>query len=451
MFFPRGGSAHVTRALAAALPEHGWDVTVVAGSRGGGGHGDATRFFAGLDVRPVDFDAGDAPLHPSFEDRPGAHDRVFASLDDAAFEEHVAAWAQAFERAGAAECDVLHLHHLTPLHEAAMRVAPDVPVVTHLHGTELLMLEEIADGAPWPHAAEWALRMRGWARRSDRLLVLSPSQIPRAVELLGIDPQRCVVCPNGFDPEVFDRLEVDRGAVWREALVDHPRGWLPGADEGSVAYTADEIAPLTGTGGGPVAISVSRFTAVKRIGLLVRAWAAAQRSGALPDDASLVLLGGYPGEWEGEHPADAIAASGARNVFLGGWHDHDALPAFLSAADVFALASVREQFGSVLVEAMACCLPAIAVDRFGPADIVDDGATGWLVEPDDEAAMARALAEALGDPVERRRRGRRAARAAHERFSWPALAGDLAAVLDAVADEDTDSDAPRFSARTPTA
>jgi glycosyltransferase involved in cell wall biosynthesis len=258
-----------------------------------------------------------------------------------------------------------------------------------------------------------------------------------------------VLAPNGFAPEVFDRLPVDRSAVWREALVEHPRGWRPGQDEGSMSYTSEEIAPLAA--GGPVAISVSRFTAVKRIGLLVRAWAAAQRSGALPDDASLVLLGGYPGEWEGEHPADAIAASGARNVFLGGWHEHDALPTFLSAADVFALASVREQFGSVLVEAMACSLPPIAVNRYGPADIVTDGGTGWLVEPDDERALAGALAQALDDPVERRRRGRRAARDAHERFSWPALAADLAAVFDAVAEEADADDEPRLSARTPTA
>jgi glycosyltransferase involved in cell wall biosynthesis len=213
--------------------------------------------------------------------------------------------------------------------------------------------------------------------------------------------------------------------------VESPRGWAPGEEEGSISYTEAEIAPLAR---GPVAIGVSRFTAVKRIGLLVRAWARAQREGRLPADASLVLLGGYPGEWEGEHPADAITASGARNVFLAGWHGHDELPAFLSAADVNVLASVREQFGSVLVEGMACGLPPIAVDRFGPADIVTDGATGWLVAPDDEAALTDALVEALGDPVERRRRGRRAWRDARERFSWPALAQDLAGVFDEVAD-----------------
>src|SRR5215218_2229384 len=76
MFFPRGGSAHVARALATELPARGWDVTLVTGSLSGG-HGDATAFYKDLDVRPVDFGAGDAPLHPSYEDRPGASDGVF--------------------------------------------------------------------------------------------------------------------------------------------------------------------------------------------------------------------------------------------------------------------------------------------------------------------------------------------------------------------------------------
>ena len=276
MFFPRGGSAHVARALATELPRHGWDVTLVTGSRatGSGGHGDARAFFSGLDVRPVDFDAGDAPMHPSYEDRPGAVDQVFASVDDAGFEAHVRAWARALDEAGAAEADVLHLHHLTPLHEAAARIAPDVPVVTHLHGTELLMLEAIADGAPWAHAEEWARRMRRWARRSAKLLLLSPEQGARVEPLLGVGPERCVVTPNGFDPERFDRLEVDRTALWHEHLVAHPRGWKPGEDEGSIGYTDDEIAPLTDARA-PVAISVSRFTAVKRLPLLIRAWARA--------------------------------------------------------------------------------------------------------------------------------------------------------------------------------
>ena len=100
MFFPRGGSAHVALNLARALPAAGWDVTVVSGSLSLPGRpGDARAFYRGLDVHPVDFtpalDApdplrADPPLHPSYEDRPGAPDRVFAAVDDAAYEHQVA-------------------------------------------------------------------------------------------------------------------------------------------------------------------------------------------------------------------------------------------------------------------------------------------------------------------------------------------------------------------------
>jgi glycosyltransferase involved in cell wall biosynthesis len=176
-----------------------------------------------------------------------------------------------------------------------------------------------------------------------------------------------------------------------------------------------------------VLLSVGRFTEVKRLPLLVRAFARAQDDASVR--AALVLLGGHPGEWEGEHPYEAVRASGARDVFLAGWHEHDTLPDFLNAADATVLASVREQFGLVLVEGMACARPAIAVDAFGPAEIVDDGRTGWLVAPDDEAALAAALVECIDDAAERERRGALARETALERWSWPALAERLGDVL----------------------
>jgi glycosyltransferase involved in cell wall biosynthesis len=148
-----------------------------------------------------------------------------------------------------------------------------------------------------------------------------------------------------------------------------------------------------------------------------------------------VILGGFPGEWEGEHPADAIERLGARDVFLAGWHSHDELPAFLNACDAIVLPSVREQFGQVLVEAMACGVAPVAVDAHGPADIVADGETGWLVEPDDLEGLARALVEVVDDPQERARRARRAHIDALERFAWPALAQDVARLYEAAVHE----------------
>jgi glycosyltransferase involved in cell wall biosynthesis len=94
---------------------------------------------------------------------------------------------------------------------------------------------------------------------------------------------------------------------------------------------------------------------------------------------------------------------------------------------------VHEQFGAVLVEAMACGLPVTAVNAHGPAEIVDAGETGWLVPPDDEEAMADALVEAVNEDAERRRRGERAYELARGRYSWPALAGGLAEVYREVA------------------
>jgi len=425
MFFPRGGSAHVARALARALPAEGWEVTVLSGSQAGAG--DAMRFYAGLDVRTVDFDAPGVPMHPSYEDRPDAPDPVFAALDDAAYEQQVATWAGALCRAGAPDADVLHLHHLTPIHEAAARVAPDVPVLGHLHGTELLMLEEGSGGgagAAWPHFDAWAQRMRGWAERCERLVVLSETQVARAEALLGIDGDRCVVVPNGFDPERFRRLPVDRARHWHRHLVEEPRGWGP---DGPLRYATAPGADTT------VLLSVGRFTAVKRTPLLVEAFARARPR--LRHPAALVVVGGHPGEWEGEHPAQTVERLGAQDVYLAGWHDHDELPESLSAADALALASVREQFGQVLVEAMACELPPVAVDRFGPSGIVRDGETGWLVEPDDADELAAAIVELVNDPAERRRRGEAARRDAYDRFGWPALAARVASVLDEVRDE----------------
>ncbi|HEX8067984.1 MAG TPA: glycosyltransferase family 4 protein [Thermoleophilaceae bacterium] len=442
MFFPRGGSSQVARYVARGLPAAGWDVRLAAGSLGAPGEpSHAGTFFAGLDVHPVDYSeaarapdplAADPPFQPSYEDRPGAPDRVFASVDDDAYERLVATWERELAAAGAGDADLLHLSHLTPMNEAAARAFPDVPVVGHLHGTELLMLRAIEEGPPagWAHAEAWAERMRGWARRCERLLVLSPDAVRRVPDLLGVEPDRVVWAPNGFEPDAFDRRPAtgeDRVALWRRWLVEEPRGWDESGEPGSVAYGE---ADLDAFRGGPVLLYVGRYTEVKRIPLTIRAHARArERFGRR---APLVLLGGYPGEWEGEHPVETVRATGDEDVFLAGWRGHEDLPDGLNASDALVLASVHEQFGQVLVEAMACGLPVVAVDAHGPSTIVDDGETGWLVPPDDEDALCEALVEVVTRDGERRRRGEAAYRASRDRYSWPALVERLARVYDEV-------------------
>jgi glycosyltransferase involved in cell wall biosynthesis len=427
-FFPRGGSAHAARGLARELPRHGWSVRLLSGSqRDLGADADAESFYSDLDVSAVEVGAGPDPLlQPSYEDRAGSGEPAYASLDDLQFERLVRRWGRALEAVRAAASDVLHLHHLTPINEAAARVAPRVPIVGQLHGTELLMLERIEAGPPasWTHAERWRERMIDWARRCY-LMIVAPGGLDRAAGLLGVARERLVALPNGFDPELFHPRHIERRAHWRRHLVAEPRGWAPGAAAGSAAYSEPDLAPFAD---GVVLAYVGRFTEVKRLPLLVRAYAEARPRFRRP--APLVLVGGYPGEWEGEHPAAAIAASGVRDVFLAGWHDHAALPSFLAAADAIVLPSVREQFGQALVEAMACGLPAVAASSFGARTIVEPG-TGWLVPPDDVESLARALVEVVNDDAERQRRGHRARESVVRRYPWSLVAARAAAAFDA--------------------
>ncbi len=441
LFYPRGGSAYVARALAHGLhASERIDLTLLAGSRRDRGDlSDARAFYGGLDLHAVDFtgalssadpvaarssEPGTAPLQPSFEDRDNADDRVFAGLDGATYEAQVHAWTRELRAVDAAGADVLHLHHLTPLHEAAARAAPDVPVVTHLHGTELLMLEAIAAGElDGPYAAAWRERMCRWAAASRRLIV-APGNRRRAMRLLGLERSRFADLPNGFDPLAFRPLDVDRQAVWRRVLVENPRGWLPGLPPGSIAY-AEQV--LDAMARGPVLLFVGRFTSVKRLPLLLEAFAAAQAR--IAGHATLVLVGGHPGEWEGEHPAQTVARLGLDDVLLAGWHDQSELPELLAAADLLILPSVRESFGQVIVEAMGCGVAPVAAASLGPARIIDDGHTGWLFDIDDAQALTAALVQAIDDEPERRRRAAAAEQAALERFTWPAVSGRLERVL----------------------
>jgi len=443
LFYPRGGSAHAARALARGLSTEGWEVTLVAGSRDDlDGHGDAQSFYG--DVHAVDFSAalasehplrfeappGSAPMHPSFEDRPGATDVVFAALDDDEYELQLRTWTRELERAGAAQADVMHLHHLTPLNEAGTRAAPGVPYVSQLHGTELLMLEEIESGPPpgWTHAEAWAQRIHGWAERSERVIV-SPAGVDRAIALLGLDRERLVVLRSGVDLKLFEPRQLDRHAFWHEILVEHPHGWLPDEPPGSARYSESDVKRLAAS---TTFLYVGRFTAVKRLDLLIEAFALAQTRTERP--AALVLVGGHPGEWEREHPAQIAQRLEVDNVFLAGWYEHERLPDFFAAADAVVLSSAREQFGQVLVEGMACALPAIATRSLGPSSIVEDGQTGWRVEHA-PGALAGALAAAIDDPRERERRGVAARLAACDRYSWSAIARELSDLLAEIVDQ----------------
>src|SRR5207342_2663937 len=174
----------------------------------------------------------------------------------------------------------------------------------------------------------------------------------------------------------------------------------------------------------PVLMYVGRFLGFKRVPMLVRAYARARERMSVP--APLVIWGGFPGEWEGEHPHTVVTQERIEDVFFDGWRDHDQLPLGLSCADCFVAPSTDEPFGLVYLEAMACGLPVIGTLSGGPPSFIDVAPgepDGWLVPPDDEEALAEAILRAVDDPAERIPRGENAARHVRDTYSWNGLAG----------------------------
>jgi glycosyltransferase involved in cell wall biosynthesis len=81
----------------------------------------------------------------------------------------------------------------------------------------------------------------------------------------------------------------------------------------------------------------------------------------------------------------------------------DALLETYRRADAFVHVAVTEAMGQVLVEAQAMGLPVVATDVGGVAHVLDGGAAGVLVAPDDPVALADAIERLDGEPVLRRR------------------------------------------------
>lgn len=168
-----------------------------------------------------------------------------------------------------------------------------------------------------------------------------------------------------------------------------------------------------------VILSAGRLVPDKDFPTLIRAFALLKRA-----DAKLIIIGKGPEE---ARIKAVIADHGLQDrVTLAGYA---AEPwAYYARAKCFALSSVSEQFGNVIVEAMAHGLPVVATSCPGPTEILDNGTFGALVKPGDPAAMARAIDAALaapGDP------GQRVARAAT--YSFHRRLADYEALIDRVA------------------
>ena len=182
-------------------------------------------------------------MHGSFEDRPGVPDKFLASLSPEQTERQVSAWRRLFSLEET-EPDIVHLHHLTPMHDAAFGLWNNAAVVTHIHGTELKMVQRMRQMSGLRYGEWWIDRMRTSADRSRLLITISPHDRDLALDLLSVPASKVVTIPNGVDVDIFrprDLSDDERISNWRKWLVTDPRGWEPNGDPGSVSFTDSDL------------------------------------------------------------------------------------------------------------------------------------------------------------------------------------------------------------------
>jgi glycosyltransferase involved in cell wall biosynthesis len=112
----------------------------------------------------------------------------------------------------------------------------------------------------------------------------------------------------------------------------------------------------------------------------------------------LLILG--EGDQRDQLESLALSLGIADEVSMPGYVDNPCQ--YMSRCAVFALSSIWEGFGNVLVEAMACGAQVVSTRcPGGPVEILADGKYGRLVPPKDPASMASAIESALDNPIPR--------------------------------------------------
>jgi len=230
-------------------------------------------------------------------------------------------------------------------------------------------------------------------------VAMSPA-LERAYLDAGLPAERLRMIPQGVDVERY-RPAADRGAVRREL----------GAAEGE-----------------PVVVFVGSLVERKGIDLLLKAWDDIHRA---HPQARLWLVGrdrfdDDPGaERFLERCLAERSPAAAERVRRFGVRDDP--QRFLQAADVFVFPSRREGFGTAIIEAMACGVPAVVAKLDGITDYVfssNQRIAGVVVPQEDAASLARATLELLSEPARAAAIAAAGRARARERFSIETIAGE---------------------------
>ncbi|HEU4328534.1 MAG TPA: glycosyltransferase family 4 protein [Roseiflexaceae bacterium] len=284
--------------------------------------------------------------------------------------------------------DLVHAHWVLPNGPVAGLVARlrGLPLVISLHGSDVFLSEKA-----WPLALAAGATLRGAAA----FTACSGDLRERALRL-GAPADRSTVVPYGVDVQAF-QPDPQAGALVRAEL-----GLPPDA---------------------PLILALGRLVYKKGLTYLLEALPAVLER----HPAARLVLAGY-GDLRNELEQRAAELGLAGRVIFPGMLERERAARYISAADVYAVPSVRDQRGNVdglpntLLEGMAAARPIVASRIAGIPEVISDGQHGLLTPERDPAALATAITRLLDDPALAARLGTAARRRVLDELTWDATA-----------------------------
>jgi glycosyltransferase involved in cell wall biosynthesis len=297
---------------------------------------------------------------------------------------------------------------------AAMMFKPEVIIATHLALSPLGFLIRLFRGTPYlvaAHGAEAWGRLPLWKRepflRADAILGVSELTLERVRRNATTDLDNLHLLPNAFNRRLLAVTEDDTRVNENVSLSDR------------------------------VILTVGRLSDTERHKgqeAVLRALPEVLRSAP---DAKYVIVGDGP---YADHLEGVAGEAGVpdRVVILGGVTDEQ-LVALYRRCDVFVLpATTRldgerpmgEGFGIVLLEAMAFGKAVIGPRDGAPAEFIEDGKQGLLVDPTDTHAIAAAIVEVLSSADRAEQMGMEGRRLVEGSFSIERFRDRLDSILD---------------------